>query len=164
VRHAKKQRVPEWSKSVGDKRASKNSTQLSDKLVFCVFSVHELGLNRDMAKVVSLLFVSIEDLILIAHKLDGFLVFILLDGLCEGGVQDLATVRRDARRVKAVEDLGWGDGFITRGTAAVFGAAGVFVGGGEHILLASDLCFGGDVDGAEETALLGVTEGLTVSH
>jgi len=160
----KKQRVPEWSKSVGDKRASRNSTQPSDKLVFCVFGVHELGLNRDMAKVMSLLFIGIKDLVLVAHKLDGFLVFVLLDGLREGSVQDLATVRRDTRRVKAVEDLGWGDSFITRGTAAVFGADGVLVCGGEHILLAGDLCFGGDIDGAEETALLGVTEGLTVSH
>ena len=160
----KKQGVPEWSKSVEDKRASRNSTQLSDKLVFCILGIHKLGLNRDMAKVVSLLFVSIEDLVLVAYKLDGLLVFVLLDGLCEGGVQNLATVRRDTRRVKAVEDLGWGDSFITRGTAAVFGAAGVFVGGGEHILLASDLCFGGDVDGAEETALLGVTKGLAILH
>lgn len=117
-----------------------------------------------MANVMGLLFTSIKDLVLVAYKLDSLLVFILLDGLCEGSVQDLASVGRDAWVVKAVENLGRGDGFIVRGTAAVFGADGVFIGGGEHVLLAGDLCFAGDVDGAEETALLGMTEGLTVSR
>jgi hypothetical protein len=117
-----------------------------------------------VAKVVSLLFIGIKDLVLVAHKLDGLLVLILLDGLCEGGVQDLTSMGRDARRIKAVEDLGWSCSFIARGTAAVFGTNGVLVGGDGDVLLASDLCFAWDGDGAEETALLGVTVGLTVSH
>jgi hypothetical protein len=141
-----------------------NSHSGSNKLVLCILGVHELGLSRDMAKVMSLLFIGIKDLVLVAHKLDGLLVLILLDGLCEGSVQDLASVGRDARRVKAVENLRWGCGLIARGTAAVFRTNGVLVGGGDDVLLASDLCFGRDGDGAEETALLGVTEGLTVLH
>jgi hypothetical protein len=141
-----------------------NSRSGSNKLVLCIFGVHQLGLNRDVAKVMSLLFIGVKDLVLVAHKLDGLLVLILLDGLCESGVQDLASVGRDAGRVKAVEDLGWGCGLVARGTAAVFGTNGVLVGGGDDVLLASDLCFGRDGDGAEETALLGVTERLTVLH
>jgi hypothetical protein len=82
-----------------------NSHSGSNKLVLCILGVHELGLSRDMAKVMSLLFIGIKDLVLVAHKLDGLLVLILLDGLCEGSVQDLASVGRDARRVKAVELL-----------------------------------------------------------
>lgn len=137
----------------------------SDKLVLCVLGIHELGL--DMAKVVSLLFIGVKDLVLVAHKLDGLLVFILLDSLCECGVEDLAAVGRDAKVVKAVQNLGWSGrscGFVVRVTAAVFGAASVFVGVGEHVLLASDLCFAGNIDGAEKTALLGVTVGLAASY
>ena len=98
----------------------------------------------------------------IRDRLDSLLVLVLLNSLCEGSVQDLASMGRDARGVKAVEDLAWGYGFIARGTAAVFGTNGVFVGGGDDLLLACDLCFAGDVDGTEEAALLGVTVGLTV--
>lgn len=134
----------------------------SDKLVLCILSVHELGLNRDMAKVMGLLFISIKDLVLVAHKLDSLLVLVLLDGLCEGRVQDLASVGRDAKIVKAVEDIGRGCGFIARGTAVVVGTNSVFIGGSGDVLLASDLGFAWDRDGAEETAFLGVTVGLTV--
>jgi hypothetical protein len=65
-----------------------------------------------MAKVMGLLFISIKDLVLITHKLDSLLVLILLDGLCEGSVQDLASVGRDAKIVEAVEDIRRGCGFI----------------------------------------------------
>jgi hypothetical protein len=112
----------------------------------------------------SLLFISIKDVVLVAHKLDGFLVLILLDGLCKGSVQDLASMGRDAKIVKAIEDLGRGCSFITRGTAVVVGTNDIFIGGGSDILLASDLCFAWDGDGAEEAALLGVTVRLTVLY
>jgi hypothetical protein len=115
-----------------------------------------------MAKVMGLLFIGVKDLVLVAHKLYCLLVLILLDGLCEGSVQDLASVGRDAKVVKAVEDIGRGCGLVARGTAVVIGTNGVFIGGSGDVLLASNLCFARDRDGAEETALLGVTVRLTV--
>jgi hypothetical protein len=117
-----------------------------------------------MAKVMGLLFINIKDLVLVAHKLDGLLVLILLDGLCKGSVQDLAPVGRDAEIVKAVEDIRRGCGFVARGTTVVVGTNGVFIGGSGDVLLASDLCFAWDGDGAEETAFLGVTVRLAVMY
>jgi hypothetical protein len=117
-----------------------------------------------MAKVMGLLFIGIKDLVLVAHKLYGLLVLILLDGLCKGGVQDLASVGRDAKVVKAIEDIGRGCGLVARGAAVVVGTNGVFIGGSGDILLASNLCLAWDGDSAEETALLGVTVRLTVLY
>lgn len=124
-----------------------------DELVLGVLCVQQLGLGGSMAEVVSLLFITVKDLVLVAHKLDGLLVLVLLDGLCKGSVQDLATVGGDAEGVEAVEDLGGGHGFVARGTAAVFGADGEVVSSSEHVLLARYLGLASDSGGSCGTSL-----------